>query len=85
MVSNNFFYFYLSNVSRVFLGCVKQLPMPTGDLLIDMFLHFNNIAKQKEDYREFLKFCDVRGAIEAVEARRYSVAESVAMCEAHWP
>ena len=37
---------------------VTQLLLPVEELLIDVFFHFNNSAKRKEEYREFLEFCD---------------------------
>lgn len=33
--------------------------MPVEELLIDVYFHFNHSAKRKEEYREFLEFCDV--------------------------
>ena len=39
--------------------CCVQLPLPVKELLIDVFFHFNNRAKRKEEYCEFLEFCDV--------------------------
>ena len=38
---------------------VKQLPLPVDELLIDVYYHFAHSAKRKEQYREFLVFCDV--------------------------
>ena len=38
---------------------VKQLPVQVEELLIDVYFHFNHSAKRKEEYREFLEFCDV--------------------------
>ena len=38
---------------------VKQLPLPVDELLIDVYYHFAHSAKRKEQYREFLAFCDV--------------------------
>jgi len=42
------------------LSCVcavKQLPMLVEELMINVYFHFNHSAK--EEYREFLEFCDV--------------------------
>jgi len=33
--------------------------MPEEELLIDINLHFNHSVKLKEEYQEFLEFCDV--------------------------
>jgi len=33
--------------------------MPVEELLNDVYFHFNHSAKRKEEYREFLEFCDV--------------------------
>jgi len=47
------------------IGCIchifvaRALSVPVGKLLIDVYFHFNHSAKHKEEYREFLKFCDV--------------------------
>ena len=48
---------HLVNLCCVY--AVKQLPMPVEELLIDFYFHFNHSAKRKEEYREFLEFCDV--------------------------
>ena len=48
---------HLANLCCVY--SVKQLPMPVEELLIDVYFHFNHSTKRKEQYREFLEFCDV--------------------------
>ena len=48
---------HLANLCCVY--AVKQLPMPVEELLIDVYFHFNHSAKRKEQYHEFLEFCDV--------------------------
>ena len=48
---------HLANLCCV--AAVKQLPLPVEELLIDVYFHFSHSAKRKEEYREFLEFCDV--------------------------
>ena len=48
---------HLANLCCV--AAVKQLPLPVEELLIDVYFHFSHGAKRKEEYREFLEFCDV--------------------------
>ena len=38
---------------------VKKIPHPIDDLLVDIFYHFHHSAKRKEEYKEFVDFCEV--------------------------
>ncbi|KAI0212984.1 hypothetical protein LSAT2_002036, partial [Lamellibrachia satsuma] len=38
---------------------IKQLPLPVEEVLIDVYFNFNHSVKRKEEYCEFLEFCDV--------------------------
>ena len=63
-----------ANISAVFRPS-KQLPLPVEELLIDVYFHFNHSAKRKEEYREFLEFCDVA----PLKILKYAVSELTEM------
>ena len=64
---------------------VKQLPRPVDEMLIDVFYHFNHSAKCKEQYREFLVFCDVEPLKILKHASTLSLERCVNRFLQQWP
>ncbi|XP_052072307.1 uncharacterized protein LOC127710472 [Mytilus californianus] len=76
---------HLANLCAV--AGVKALPVSIDDMLVDIYYHFHHSSKRKEQYKEFLDFCDVEPSklLKHATTRWLSLETCVDRTLHHWP